>query len=248
MAANVTPGLSVAIVRGSEVVYAKGFGFADRELGRRATADTQFYIASTTKSFTALAAALLDARGELSLDEPLSQALTRARFHPDINPARLLARPPHSHSRPEVGRRGRLPDRLQRRVHQRRTLRPRAVSRSRDHWPCVRLQQFCGYNIYAMALDQKSSQGGRKCCNAKCSTRWRCAGLRPTCPRAIRRASPTLRTPHRRTGTGDLCKTGCKHAGGRGAPEHRKRPGAPSDCPSEWWTDWWPDKFCPRRP
>src|SRR6185436_20787650 len=62
-ATDVTPGLAVAVVRGPDVIYAKGFGFADKENARRATADTQFYIASTTKSFTALAAAVLASRG-----------------------------------------------------------------------------------------------------------------------------------------------------------------------------------------
>lgn len=63
MAANLTPGLAVAVVRGADVLYAKGFGYADRERKLRVNADTLFYIASTTKSFTALAAALLASRG-----------------------------------------------------------------------------------------------------------------------------------------------------------------------------------------
>ena len=78
MAAGLTPGLSVAVVRGSDIVYAKGFGFADRETGRRATADTQFYIASTSKSFTALAGQLRAARGVLDLDTPVRRALPSA--------------------------------------------------------------------------------------------------------------------------------------------------------------------------
>jgi beta-lactamase family protein len=63
MATDLTPGIGVAVVRGTDVIYAKGFGFADRERSRRATADTQFYVASTTKSFTALAGAVLASRG-----------------------------------------------------------------------------------------------------------------------------------------------------------------------------------------
>jgi CubicO group peptidase (beta-lactamase class C family) len=81
---NVTPGLAVAVVRGTDVLYAKGFGFADQERGRRVTADTQFYIASTTKSFTALVATLLASRGVIDLDAPLSRALPRAKLHPQL--------------------------------------------------------------------------------------------------------------------------------------------------------------------
>jgi CubicO group peptidase (beta-lactamase class C family) len=162
MAANVTPGLSVAIVRGSEVIYAKGFGFADRELGRRATADTQFYIASTTKSFTALAAALLGARGELSLDEPLSQALTRARFHPDINPAQITLRDllTHTHGLKSGGA-----------VDFRTAFSGEFTSDElfdllRFHGPATTGRAFAysnlGYNIYAMALDQKFKSGWKE--------------------------------------------------------------------------------------
>ena len=61
MATGGTVGMSVSVVRGNETIYAKGFGFADRETGRAVTPDTLFYIASTTKSFTALAGALLAA-------------------------------------------------------------------------------------------------------------------------------------------------------------------------------------------
>jgi CubicO group peptidase (beta-lactamase class C family) len=92
MEANVAPGVAVAIVEGDAVVYARGFGFADRERSRRTDANTQFYIASTTKSFTALAAAILAARGTIDLDEPLSLALPGARFHPQVAPDRISLR------------------------------------------------------------------------------------------------------------------------------------------------------------
>ena len=67
--------MAVAVVQGSEVVYRRGFGVADLESRRPVTADTVFYIASTTKAFTAFAAALLAQRGELDLDAPLGRLL-----------------------------------------------------------------------------------------------------------------------------------------------------------------------------
>jgi CubicO group peptidase (beta-lactamase class C family) len=67
--------MSVSIVHGDDIVFAKGYGYADRENRRTVTPDTLFYIASTTKSFTALTASLLAARGLLDLNAPLSHYL-----------------------------------------------------------------------------------------------------------------------------------------------------------------------------
>lgn len=69
------PGLVIAVVDGAGVVHTAGYGLADIESNAPATADTPFYIASSTKSFTALALAATAARGEVDLDAPLN-ALT----------------------------------------------------------------------------------------------------------------------------------------------------------------------------
>lgn len=82
MGLELAPGLAVVVVKGKETTYARGFGYADREAGRRVTPETLFYIASTTKSFTALAAALMHHRGALDLDAPLSRSLKGTRLHP----------------------------------------------------------------------------------------------------------------------------------------------------------------------
>lgn len=67
------PGLSLAVVAGEDVVIVGGYGVADLESRHPVDADTAFYIASATKSFTALAIARMGERGELGLDEPLSR-------------------------------------------------------------------------------------------------------------------------------------------------------------------------------
>ncbi len=85
MATGGTVGMSVSVVRGGETVYSKGFGYADREAGRAVTPDTLFYIASTTKSFTALAGALLAARGVLDLDAPLGRYLPEVALAPPLS-------------------------------------------------------------------------------------------------------------------------------------------------------------------
>src|SRR5262245_34796964 len=65
------PGAAVAIVRGDEVVYIKGFGV--RELGGKqpVTADTLFAIASTSKAFTTTAIAMLVDEGKMTWDDPV---------------------------------------------------------------------------------------------------------------------------------------------------------------------------------
>ncbi len=89
---GLTPGMAVAVVQGDDLVYARGFGFADVENRRPATPKTLFYVASTTKSFTALAAALLADRGELSLDAPLSEYLPALRMNPPLSAENITLR------------------------------------------------------------------------------------------------------------------------------------------------------------
>lgn len=62
------PGFAVAVASGGEVVHARGFG--DAGDGRAVTPQTPFLLASTSKSFTALAAMQLVDAGRLELDAP----------------------------------------------------------------------------------------------------------------------------------------------------------------------------------
>jgi len=82
---DAVPGLAVAVYS-PEGTYARGFGWADAEAGKRSDADTAYYIASSTKSFTALAMASLHGRGLIDLDGPVSAVAPGAPF-----PAAALA-------------------------------------------------------------------------------------------------------------------------------------------------------------
>jgi CubicO group peptidase (beta-lactamase class C family) len=66
------PGLSVAIVKDQELLWTKGFGFADLENHVPATPDTLYSIASLTKTFAATLVMKLVEQGKLDLDEPVS--------------------------------------------------------------------------------------------------------------------------------------------------------------------------------
>lgn len=67
------PGIAVGLVHNGELVWGKGYGYADLESRAPVTLDTRFRIASITKSFTATAILQLRDAGKLRLDDPVSQ-------------------------------------------------------------------------------------------------------------------------------------------------------------------------------
>jgi CubicO group peptidase (beta-lactamase class C family) len=75
-----TPGIAVAVVRPGAPIWSTQVGYADRERSRPVLPDTRFYIASTTKALTALAALRVAERGQIDLDAPLSRVFPAARF------------------------------------------------------------------------------------------------------------------------------------------------------------------------
>ncbi|HEX8170274.1 MAG TPA: serine hydrolase domain-containing protein [Thermoanaerobaculia bacterium] len=92
LATNVTPGFAIAVVEGDRVTYSGAFGLRDVEAQAPVTPDTLFYIASSTKSFTAMAARLLAADGKLDLDAPLSKSIPSLKLTPPLDPARISVR------------------------------------------------------------------------------------------------------------------------------------------------------------
>ncbi len=72
MTDNKVPGLSLSIVKGDEILYSHGFGARDLNDNLPATEDTLYGMASVTKSFTGLAVLKLVERGELSLDDKIT--------------------------------------------------------------------------------------------------------------------------------------------------------------------------------
>ena len=65
------PGASLAIVRGDEVVYLKGYGVKDLKTATPVTPDTIFAIGSTSKAFTTAAMAMLVDDGKMNWDDPV---------------------------------------------------------------------------------------------------------------------------------------------------------------------------------
>jgi CubicO group peptidase (beta-lactamase class C family) len=69
------PALSVGIVHNGKLVYKRGFGFADLESHKPATADTSYRIASISKTFTSIAIMQLVEQGKLNLDDKVQKHL-----------------------------------------------------------------------------------------------------------------------------------------------------------------------------
>jgi hypothetical protein len=67
------PGLAVAVVQNGEVAFLRASGLRDVETGLTVTTDTQFQIASVTKSFTATGLALLVDEGRMDWKKPVRE-------------------------------------------------------------------------------------------------------------------------------------------------------------------------------
>jgi CubicO group peptidase (beta-lactamase class C family) len=89
MKRNQVIGVSIAIVDDQKVVWARGFGFADKKNEVPATAETLYRIGSISKLFTDMAVMKLAEAGIVDIDRPLKDYLPqfsiRTRF-PDSDP------------------------------------------------------------------------------------------------------------------------------------------------------------------
>lgn len=73
MEAHALPGVSVAITRGKDVLYVRGYGLDST--GAHITEETPFRVASVSKSFTSLAVMQLVEEEKIGLDEPVKKYL-----------------------------------------------------------------------------------------------------------------------------------------------------------------------------
>jgi CubicO group peptidase (beta-lactamase class C family) len=76
IAANKLPGAVLAIARDGKLVFLKAYGYRDKAAGVPMTTDTIFSIASMTKPVTTVATLALAERGDLVIDEPVSNYLS----------------------------------------------------------------------------------------------------------------------------------------------------------------------------
>ncbi len=92
MKKNDVQGLSIALVDGNRLVWAEGFGFADKASRIPSGADTIYRVGSISKLFTVTAAMQLVEQGKIGLDRPLADYVPdfaiRSRF-PETQPVTI---------------------------------------------------------------------------------------------------------------------------------------------------------------
>jgi N-acyl-D-amino-acid deacylase len=76
------PGMAVALTASRKLVYARGFGVADREASLNVTPRSLFRVASLSKPITATAVMRLVERGRVNLDDPILRYLSVTPFLP----------------------------------------------------------------------------------------------------------------------------------------------------------------------
>jgi CubicO group peptidase (beta-lactamase class C family) len=74
-----SPGFAIGIVKGTQVLYTKGYGSANLDYQIPITQNSSFDIASVSKQFTAACVALLILDGKINLETPVSD------FIPELN-------------------------------------------------------------------------------------------------------------------------------------------------------------------
>ncbi len=78
------PGIAIVVIKDDKPIFLRAYGMANKEAGIKADTDTLYYIASSTKSFTALAATMLDKEGSIKLADPLTKYTGGIKFKNDI--------------------------------------------------------------------------------------------------------------------------------------------------------------------
>lgn len=78
------PGIAIVVIKDDKPIFTRAYGMADKEAGIKADTDTLYYIASSTKAFTALTAAMLDKEGKIKFSDPVTKYTSGIRFKNEI--------------------------------------------------------------------------------------------------------------------------------------------------------------------
>jgi len=78
-----SPGATVAVIENGKVVFEQGYGMADLEHQVPLSPKSVFYIASTSKQFTAASVALLSLEGKISLSDDIHKYIPELRDYGD---------------------------------------------------------------------------------------------------------------------------------------------------------------------
>ncbi|UCG56885.1 MAG: serine hydrolase [Phycisphaerales bacterium] len=84
------PGMSAAVIKDQQLVWAEGFGFADLENKVLATPRTPYHLASLTKTFASQVIMRLVQEGKIKLDDPVKKYGVKIRNDPGITVRHLF--------------------------------------------------------------------------------------------------------------------------------------------------------------
>ena len=93
-----TPSLALAVVHDGKPIVARGLGKRDVEANAASDERTSYYIASSTKSYVGLLAALLAHRGLVDLDAPITRYIPELRLPSGVTPGRVTLKTLLTHS------------------------------------------------------------------------------------------------------------------------------------------------------
>jgi CubicO group peptidase (beta-lactamase class C family) len=77
-------GMAISVVKDDRIIFEKYQGLADVDNNIKVNKNTLFYIASTTKPFTAMAALILESKGKLDFDKSLAEFFPEINFDPEL--------------------------------------------------------------------------------------------------------------------------------------------------------------------
>jgi CubicO group peptidase (beta-lactamase class C family) len=133
------PGLAISVRKEGKTVLSRGYGFSDVEAGTPVTPETQFGIASCSKSFTSAIIAMLVDEGLVGYDTPVVDYLPDFRLYDPVATAQVTLRDMLCHRTGLGGHDSMWPDTISRAEFMRRLryLKPSAPFRSKPQYSNV---------------------------------------------------------------------------------------------------------------
>jgi len=93
------PGVSIAVLKGGEIIFTKGYGKADIQKNKAVNTNTLFNIGSISKSLTAFAIVALSEEGIIHLDSPVVKYIRRWKLPANkFDPRKVTIRKVLSHT------------------------------------------------------------------------------------------------------------------------------------------------------
>ncbi len=192
VAQGVVPGLGVAVVMDGKTILAKAYGWTDATAGIRATDQTLWYLASTSKSYTGFGISLLASQGALDFSTPIATLLPGVQWPAGADPTRLTLANFLSHTHylddeavvQSAAFTGAIPE----------ARWPELIRYAKPSGNTDLVYSNFGYNVAAMVIDRLRPEGWRRFLD---SAVYRPAGLRETYTRLSGLDPGRIAKPHR---------------------------------------------------